>query len=358
MKDKVNVLVTGVGGPTPRSFVRAVIDSGCDSYRFIGVDSNPLAIGLYDENSFVAGYVVPPATDRAYWSYIEKIVKDHNVKFAVVMPEIEVIEWSKAIEVGVAPCESLISAPSPLSDLVDKKRLHEVLEGEEYIPRYYTFESGGDVKSAPLNYPFWVRATFGSSGLGSLKVNSAKELDEWVNINPSVKEFIASEFLPGRNLACKLIYKDGVLLRSACAERKAYIMSKVAPSGITGNTSFGRMVNDSRLVEISEHAINTIFSRHEAMPHGVFTVDFKENSNGVPMITEINVRFVAFASSLAKAGANLPLDYLDANLRTEGFCFDRKDYKFPDGTIFLRDVDENPVVMNERELLKLEKLNA
>ncbi|RUR28351.1 hypothetical protein ELY33_13995 [Vreelandella andesensis] len=71
------------------------------------------------------------------------------------------------------------------------------------------------------------------------------------------------------------------------------------------------------------------------------------------MITEINVRFVAFVSSLAKAGANLPLDYLEANLNSEHFSHTYKHYEFPQGTIFLRDVDEKPVVMNEKDLLTM-----
>lgn len=358
MTKKTNILVTGIGGPTPRSFVRSVIDSGCDTYNFIGVDANPLAIGLYDRFSYSKTYLVPEANDEWYWTEVSKIIDRHHIEFAVVLPEAEVVVWSDRKGREGLPCKAFISAYNPTAALVDKKLLHDMLKDKSYIPKYCTFLNDSKRKELTVDYPFWVRGTVGSSGLGSLKIDSEQELEEWMRINSRIEEFIASEFLPGRNLACKLLYMDGRLFRSACAERLEYIMAKVAPSGITGNTSFGRMIDDKVLVEIADEAICTIFSRYKSKANGIFTVDYKEDAQGHPMITEINVRFVAFVSSLAKAGANLPLDYLEANLNPDDFSFAYKHYEFPQGTIFLRDVDERPVVMNEKDLLKLESSHA
>ncbi|WP_226930662.1 hypothetical protein [Halomonas sp. 3F2F] len=358
MAKKINILVTGVGGPTPRSFVRSVLDSGADSYRFIGVDANPLAIGLYDKSSYDHTYLVPRADDERYWLEISKIIDHHQIQFAVVLPEVEVVAWSKRKDLEGLPCKAFISSSQPTEALIDKKKLHEILADKPYIPRYCTFSNGLKSLDFTLDYPFWVRGTVGSSGLGSLKVTSEKELDEWMQINPLIEEFIASEFLPGRNLACKVIYMDGKILRSACAERVTYIMSKVAPSGITGNTAFGRMINDIQLVNIADDAIISFFNHYQSKANGIFTVDFKEDAQGNPMITEINVRFVAFISSLAQAGANLPLDYLEMNLNPDNFSHVYKHYEFPKGTIFLRDVDEKPVVMNEKDLLDMDPRHA
>ncbi|MBB3229545.1 hypothetical protein [Halomonas stenophila] len=354
MTDRINILVTGVGGPTPRSFVRSILESACERYRFVGVDANPLGIGLYDRDSYLDTYVVPEADSDDYWSAIGRIVNRHEIALAVVMPEVEVLAWARAQEEHRLPCKAFVPAYQASRVLVDKKAMHDVLHGKQYLPKHCTFSNGADIGDLPLPYPFWVRATTGSSGLGSLKVNNRQALDEWVRINPAVEEFIASEFLPGRNLACKLLYVDGQLLRSACAERVEYIMAKVAPSGITGNTAFGRLINDRHLVDIADDAIREVFARHGIQPHGVFTADLKEAADGQPMITEINVRCVAFVSALARAGANLPLDYLEANLNPDGFSFAYRHYVFQDDMIFLRDVDEAPVVMKESELLTRE----
>ncbi len=354
MSDRINVLVTGVGGPTPRSFVRSILDSGCDRYRFVGVDSNPLAIGLYDRDSYIETHVVPESSSEDYWPSIGRLVDKHEIAFAVVMPEVEVLAWARAKGAQTLPCKAFVPDYQTSRVLIDKKAMHDALYNKHYIPAHANFPNGADIGELSLPYPFWVRSTVGSSGLGSLKVNSRSELDEWMRINPDVGEFIASEFLPGRNLACKLIYLDGRLLRSACAERLEYIMAKVSPSGITGNTSFGRLINDRHLVDIADDAIREVFHQHGMQPHGVFTADLKEAANGQPMITEINVRFVAFMSVLARAGANLPLDYLEASLNPEAFSTAYRHYTFEDDMIFLRDVDEKPVVMKESELLKRE----
>lgn len=358
MSDRINILVTGVGGPTPRSFVRSILDSGCERYRFVGVDSNPLAIGLYDRDSYIATQVVPECSSEAYWPAIGRLVDRYEIAFAVVMPEVEVLTWARAKEAQALPCEAFVPDYQTSRVLLDKKAMHHALHDKPYIPAHAHFANGANVDDLSLPYPFWVRSTVGSSGLGSLKVASRGELDEWMRINPAVGEFIASEFLPGRNLACKLLYRDGQLLRSACAERLAYIMAKVSPSGITGNTSFGRLLNEPQLVEIADDAIREVFRQHGAKPHGVFTADLKEAANGQPMITEINVRFVAFMSVLAQAGANLPLDYLEANLDPGAFATPYKHYTFEDDLIFLRDVDERPILMKESELLKREVHDA
>src|SRR5690606_36756006 len=87
-----------------------------------------------------------------------------------------------------------------------------------------------------------------------------------------------------------------------------YIMAKVAPSGITGNTSFGRLLNEPGLVDIATQALDRLFEETGAPKHGFFTVDFKENAEGTPLITEINVRHVAFTQCFAAAGANFAED--------------------------------------------------
>jgi len=175
-------------------------------------------------------------------------------------------------------------------------------------------------------------------------------LSQWISINRNVKEFIASEFLPGRNMACKMLYFNGELKRTACAERVNYIMAKVAPSGITGNTSFGRLINEPRLVELSEKALDTISSQLGKELNGIFTVDFKEDADGVPKITEINIRHVAFTSSIAAGGANIPFDTLEEMFFAKSSGMKRIDYHYKEPMIFLRDVDSEPIVMREDDL--------
>jgi carbamoyl-phosphate synthase large subunit len=354
----IKVLITGVGGPTPRSFVRAIKWYGAEvgkKFEFIGVDCNPLAYGLYEKELFKETFVVPRADNESYWTVINNLIVDYEIDGAIVLPEIEVIEWAKNAREKLSKKIKLNLPDAVLAaNIVNKHKLHELLEGTGLIPKYSSIVPSAysyNEVSRMVGEVFWVRSTEGSSGLGSLKIQNENALDQWLAINPGVKEFIATEFLPGRNMACKLLYFNGRLLSSACAERVNYIMAKVAPSGITGNTSFGRLLNEPGLVDISIEAINTIAERLNKSLNGIFTVDFKEDISGVPKITEINIRHVAFTSSIAAGGANLPLDTLKAMFLEDPSVMKTNHYQFEDSLIFLRDVDGHPIVMKEGNLL-------
>lgn len=352
----MKILITGVGGPTPRSFANSLKSySNYANFEFIATDINPLAIGLYQNDLFSKAYIVPPASDVNYWKVIENIIKENDIEYAVILPELEVLEWSKRQQEQTLPCKTLLPDYQLAEFLVDKAKMTEVLQDMDIVPP--SVEFARDKKDLAtigtvLGYPYWVRSTSGSSGLGSLKIENIESLENWIDINPNVTRFLASSFLPGRNLACKLLYYEGQLVRAAVGERVNYIMAKVAPSGITGNTSFGRLLNEPEIVTLGQKAMERMFTYTNSKPHGFFTVDLKEDRYGKPYITEINVRHVAFTQCFAAGGANFAEDTI--RLLDEDSDFDREFsiYEFDKDLIFLRDVDERPVIMKENDLLK------
>lgn len=352
----MNILINGVGGPTPRSVARSIKQfSEYRDAKLIGTDMNPLVHGLYENELYDATYLVPPINHPSYWKEIEKIVKNHNIDLALMQLEAAVLPWSQREVKENLPCKVLLPSPEMTKLLVSKSKMTEALRKTDLVPKSFTISAENpdfDRLEKTLAYPFWIRSSTGSSGLGSLKVEDRAALKNWLSINPGVEEFIASVFLPGRNLAVKLLYHNGELIRSASAERVNYIMSKVAPSGITGNTSFGRLLNEPELVERAIRAMDILFQNTNSEKHGFFTADFKEDHNGLPVITEINVRMVAFNLSFAAAGANFSEDII--RLLTDDKTFDRKYkmYQFNEGLIFLRDVDTEPILMKEKDLLK------
>lgn len=354
----IKVLVTGVGGPTPRSFVRAIKSFAIDysnQFEFIGVDCNQLAYGLYEKELFSKSFVVPRADSVNYWSAINKIIDENEIDGAVILPEVEVIEWAKnAVKKLNKKIKLHLPDPKLAQEIVNKHSLHELLKGSDVIPKYFLLNPTGysyQKLKETVSDIYWVRSTEGSSGLGSLKIENEQALEQWIAINPAVKEFIASEFLPGRNMACKLLYFNGKLVSSACAERVHYIMAKVAPSGITGNTSFGRLLNEPGLVTTSVNAIELIAKKLNTSLNGIFTVDYKEDANAAPKITEINIRHVAFTSSIAAGGANLPVDTLKGMFLEDPALMETNNYQFAENLIFLRDVDGMPIVMKESDLI-------
>jgi len=350
----LRILISGVGGPTPASVAVSLkrFSRFADCW-ILGVDANPLATGLYRSELFDKSAVVPPAGSPEYWPAIDQLVKDYAIDLALVQPEVEVVEWSRRQRDGKLPCKTFLPEYDLARLLVDKSAMSDALVNTNLVPASIVLENGfgnlDDVEST-LPYPFWIRAASGSSGLGSLLVMDRDSLTGWVKINPNVESFLCSEYLPGRNLACKLLYFDGKPVRAACAERVNYIMAKVSPSGITGNTSFGRLLNESMPVTLSIEAMNLLFEKAGARKHGFFTLDYKEDSDGNPRITEVNVRNVAFNGCFAQLGANFSEDIVRLLNDDSSFDMAFKQYEFDDDYVFIRDVDVEPRVLRESEL--------
>ena len=353
----LNILITGTGGPTPRSFARALKQCGkYANYRLFGTDIHPYAVGLYQNDLFEASYITPRSSEAAYWEFTEELIKKHDIDIAIILPETEARDWSVRQQTHKLPCKALIHDITVVDNVLDKSILTQLLESTGLVPVSVVVEPEQDDWKASiegkLQFPYWIRSATGSSGLGSYMVKSSEDLERWISINPSVKKFLASEYLPGRNLGCKFLYCDGKLVRGAVGERVNYIMSNIAPSGITGNTSFGRLLNDPKAFAVAQQAMEKVFEVTGGRQHGFFTVDLKEDAEGRAYITEINIRHVAFTSSFALGGANLCEDTIRLLDGDENFDQAFELYGFEEGLIFLRDVDAAPIVMNESQLLK------
>jgi hypothetical protein len=353
----MKVLVTGVGGPTPRSIAISLkqISSRFQSLELIATDSNPLAIGLYQKHLFSKSYLVPPCGHQDYWARVKQIIEMEQIEIAIVQPELEVIEWSRKAYNDELTCKCLLPHYHIADLLIDKSKLNAHLSSLKVVPDSITFNRNNlsiEQFHETLGDTYWVRSTKGSSGLGSLHVKNKEMLLGWLDMNKDVEDFIASRYLPGRNLATKLLYWKGKLIRSASAERVNYIMSKVAPSGVTGNTSFGRLINEPDLINKGIHIMEHLFKSTDTLANGFYTIDWKEDKNGVPFVTEINIRHVAFTQCFAAAGANFPEICLDLLLDDSKVDLEYKMYEFEKGQVFLRDVDSFPMLLNESELIK------
>lgn len=357
-KKEITVLITGIGGPTTRGIAKSLKRfSAHASYRIIGTDTNPLAIGLYDKNYIDASYVVPPLFSDKYWETIEQIVKLEKVDIAVVQPESEVEEWALYRQKHKLPCSTLLPPIELIRSVRDKARMFELLSETDLIPK--SIRASRTILSKGLgdnlNFPYWIRASKGAGAIGAFKVKNQSAIDAWLVIQSEIEEFTASEFLPGRNIACKILYSNGELIRSACAERVEYFRPEVAPSGVSGLTAFGRLINHKDAFEVSVQCVEYLCTKLGIVPDGFITVDLKEDSNGYPKVTEINVRHVSFTVAFAEAGVNLAEDMVQLalgnndNLNKEGLHY------FDEQWIFLRHVDSEMVVIKEDHLLSLLK---
>lgn len=345
----MNILFSGIGGPTPLGLAKSV-KSVWPNYTCVGVDASLWAPSLYQSDVFDRTYIIPNANEDNYWEEIEKLIEIEKIDFAFIVPETEIIIWAERAKTNKLPC--LVHMPQfELADFCfDKFKVADFLFEKQLTPKTVNvpFERGATFDIVEMYYPYWIRIKSGAGALGALKINSQKDLNTWMTIHSNRNDFIASEYLPGRNYACKMLYFDGGLVQSASAERIDYLLSAAAPSGISGMCARGRLLNREDLVERSKEALENI-SRHLSAPlHGMFTVDFKENSEGIPLITEINIRHVSFNLAFSLGGVNFAESTLRVNFEKD-FIIAPKN-KFASEDFFVRGVDASLRLISIDEL--------
>lgn len=350
----MKIIITGACAVSARSVLRSLKMSRLfGDAEFIGWDMCNLLYGMY-EGIFDRIYKVPAVSDETYRTVIETILDKEKPDAVIVVPEVEVLYWAEH------PFDvPHIVPPRHFAKLViSKERLFQALKNTRLVPKNETvsaekIESNDFVN--PLGFPVWIRdgAAGTASGKGSFKATCYDDLRAWVKINQGIHQFQLSEFLPGGNYGCFCLFKNGRLVKMAQAERMEYIMAKVAVSGITGNTSKGRLINNEQIKQTALDAIERICNETGEVMTGLVVVDMKGDVDNVPVITEINIRHVAFSSSFAAAGFNLSEFQLLLALGRDEDISSEVEKIFPPHNLILRDVDGAPIYIEENKELKI-----
>ncbi len=144
----MNILINGIGGPTSRSVARTLNYSD-NNYQIVGTDCDRLAVSLYQNKIFNETFLIPRAGDISYWDAIERIIEKKQIDMAIVLPELEVLEWGRRADRGKLPCKSLIPSYSLSTLLIDKARMTEILTPGHLAPRSITIDAG--LRISPLD---------------------------------------------------------------------------------------------------------------------------------------------------------------------------------------------------------------
>jgi hypothetical protein len=349
----MRILISGIGGPTPLGIAKSLRLKFGRDLTLIGVDGSRLAPGLYNKDLFDKTFLVPHSQDAKYWDSIDRIVAGEKIDFAFIIPETEVLVWSKRQKEHGLPCKAMIPEYDVAMAFYNKYKTFDLLRDTDLVPLSIELHSPDeiDMLGEKLGYPYWIRGGSGAGALGAYKIEDAKSLKNWLNINPHIDDFLASIYLPGKNYACKLLFFEDSLVRAASAERIDYLMSNAAPSGISGMCARGSLLNSKELVDKSEVAIRQIFGKYGLPAHGMFTVDFKEDADGSPKITEINIRHVSFTHAFSLAGANFAADTVGL-LSNGDFDSSYRMYEFDDKYTFIRGVDSELFLIKDSELME------
>ncbi|MGB0806814.1 MAG: hypothetical protein ACPGRC_08995, partial [Salibacteraceae bacterium] len=279
-----------------------------------------------------------------------RIIEKFKIDFAFVQPESEVLAWGEYFKNNKSyPCPTIIPPVEHVKALMNKAKMAELLDGTGFIPKTITISPAQpkyEEVASEIGYPCWIRASVGSGGLGSLKIDRKEELQAWLFIHKNVPEFTVSEFLTGRHLANQMLYVNGKCIANAGLHCAEYVMADIAPSKVTGNTSFGILLNEKTLLDKCEEVMTTVQNKTKVLANGVYSFDFKEDAHGNLMVTEINIRHMAYTGILAKCGFDL-ID-LSISLLTEKSPVPvLNQYFFEKPKVFLRDVDIEPIILEQ-----------
>lgn len=353
------ILITGIGGLTPRSIAK-IIRKNHPDYRLIGCDIDKKAIGFFMDDLLDDYFICPRCTDNNYFEWINNLIKRERVDYAFVQPESEIVEWADYFEKhGNYPCPVFIGSKSLSVSLKDKSIMADLLAGTEFIPKTIkvsqTDPRYDDVENL-IGFPCWIRATEGTGGLGSLKLNDLSSYKSWLFINSNIPEFTISEFLPGRHLANQMLYYDGEYVKGAALECVEYVMANTAPSHVTGNTHFGRFLDDERINKFCDRCIKYLENKLGVKAHGILSFDLKEDSNGNLKVTEVNIRHMAYTGVMAETGFDLIEDTI--KILENGNCSSvirDKYHKYDKPYVFLRDVDVEPILLDNEAIFDIKK---
>lgn len=339
----MKILITGACAVSARNVLRSLKMSEIfKNATFIGCDMCSILYGAFS-GDFDRLYKVPAVTSSRYREAMESIIAKEKPDAVMVIPEVEVLYWAR----HPFDVPHMVPDADFCEIAISKRKLFALLKDTGLVPKSFDVKKEdvfNGIFDVPLSYPMWIRdASAGTaSGKGSFMANNLDELKAWMEINHGIDNFQISEYCPGGNYGVLCLFENGKLLKLAIAERLEYIMAKVAVSGITGNTSKGRFLNDESIKQNALKAIDIVCNATHSVMNGLVVVDMKADENGQAKVTEINIRYVAYNCCLASAGFNLAEYHLLAILGRSNELSREVEMTFPKNNLFLRDVDGPP----------------
>jgi hypothetical protein len=344
------IQIGGAGGAPSNGFIRSLRESGRSDY-LIGTSSvsSDLFLAKTDER-----YAVPPATAPNYADSILKLLRYKKTDFLHVQNDYEVQAVSrlrnKIQEIGV---KLYLPAAETVEDCFDKNKSYEYWKRAGIkVPETLLLNTQADLKKAfdKLGKKIWIRAIVGAAGQGALPVEDFDFARKWIERFNGWGIFTAAECLTSKSITWLSIWYEGELVVAQTRRRHRWSFGNRTLSGVTGITAVGETCSDPIVDKVALDAIHAI----DPKPHGIFGVDMTYDNNGYPNPTEINIgRFFTTHYFFTKAGLNMPEIYCNIALENKFPSLERKVNPLPDGLIWIRGMDVEPVLTTVAELEKM-----
>lgn len=314
MKKKKRVLLLGCAGSPGINFTKSI--QLTDSVEVtVGIDMNK----YYLEMSPIKKKYLSNRRDGYEEIYIKKInqiIKKEKIDFIHAQPDNEVKILSDYRDILEA--KTLLPSKDAINIFQNKLQTFESLAKKNIsVPNTYEIKNVDSIKKIFSNNTdiLWIRSNKGAGGKASLPVKTYEQAIAWVKFwmgkGLVMTDFSVSEFLPGREISCLMIWYDGRLICSQQKERIEWLQSNVSVSGSGTTTAIQKTVWEDSVNELCTNTILAIDSK----PQGVYVVDVKQNKGNDFCVMEVNAgRFFTTSLFYPTAGVNMPYIYVALGL--------------------------------------------
>lgn len=346
------IQIGGAGGAPSNGFIRSLRESSRDDY-LIGTSCIATDLFLANVNE---KYVVPPAVSADYQERILKLLRKVKPDFLHLQNDYEVRAISRlrdrVEDIGI---KLYLPNKKTVENCIDKQASYSIWKAAGVtVPETMLMKNENDLKHAfdRLGKTIWIRAVEGAAGRGSLPTDNYDFAKIWIDRFNGWGEFTASELLTEKTVTWLSIWHDGELVVAQSRRRRSWSFGNRTLSGVTGITGVGVTCSDQIVDKVALDAIMAIDSK----PHGIFAVDMTYDNDGFPNPTEINIgRFFTTHYFFTKAGLNMPEIYCNIALEGKFPALERRINPLPDGLVWIRGMDVEPVLTTVEELEKIEQ---
>ena len=346
----MRLLLGGAGGAPTNNVIKSLRQGGSNDY-LIGTSSVGSDLFLADVNE---RHLVPYAVSNDYPQRLAELIRLTRPDLIQPQHDFEVRAVSrlraKILEAGV---RLYLPNAETIENTVDKGKSYEIWSRAGVaVPQTVVVGSPRDLQIAMDRFSgqVWLRATEGGGGKGALPVRGPQDYEFaklWIERYHGWGSFTAAEMLSANSVTWLSLWYHGELVVAQTRRRRSWNFGDRTLSGVTGVTGVAETCSDESVTRLALHAIEAI----DANPHGIFAVDMTYDLIGKPRVTEINIgRFFTTVYFFTKAGINFPQIYRDIALEEKFPVLDRKINPLPDGLVWVRGMDVEPVLTTVAEL--------
>lgn len=348
------ILIAGAGGAPSEGVIRSLqLSNKKDCVIGMGSEPTDLALSKAERR-----YWVPYANDSTYPEKLFKIIEKEKPDLIHFQNDLEVFHGSLLRdELHNRGVQTFMPAHEVIDTCVDKYKTYlKLKQAGISVPKNILLNNEDDLKNsfaelADNQGKIWLRASsIGAGGKGALPTNNFEFAKNWINHFNGWGDFCAAEMLTSQSVTWLSIWHEGKLVVAQTRIRKGWVHGNRTLSGVTGVTKVGQTYSNQIVDEIATKTVLAVDQR----PHGIYAVDMTYDNNNIPNPTEINIsRFFTTVLFFTKAGLNLPSIFTNLILYNEMPVLKKKLNPLPDGLLWLRGMDTEPMLVHESEMNNL-----